>query len=536
MDAPARTRAALVAAACTIALAAAPLEAAQGAVAASAGTRAAAALAARDAGLLGPCRRAVAAGRTLVACGGGLGAVSATGPSAARRAGARGRLRLPPLRRGGQLVLVVAAPARLHYVRFALPPSATPRAVTVSSAPAGRRLVARARLARRTLRPVLWRSAAVAPARPAAVRAPAAPAGAPAPPAAPAGPAEDPPPPDRGGPAWVPPPLAGCSQLAPGAGQPDAALDQRWTPAGPGWAGGDATYSVALPDGRTVWIFGDTFIGAVSPDRQRGPGTAMVRNAAVVEDRGALRTLVSGTPGHPESLVNADAGSWFWPGDGVVEGQELRLFMTRFRPTGTGEWDFGAAETVVASFALPDLRFQGIRRVADAAPVTWGAATLETADGTYVYGVEDAHPGGFAHVARAPNGVQGPWEYWTGNGWSARAEDSARIAAGVSNQFSVIAAAGRFVLVNQAPVFGRQIAVAPAADPWGPFDARTTVFTAPSPGPGRYAYNATAHPEASSGGRLLVSYNTNSFDPATVRSDADSYRPRFVQVPLCGSG
>ncbi|MFN8133591.1 MAG: hypothetical protein U0R70_18770 [Solirubrobacteraceae bacterium] len=334
----------------------------------------------------------------------------------------------------------------------------------------------------------------------------------------------------------MPAPLADCPALAPGAGQPDAALDQRWTPSGPGWAGGDATYSVALPDGRTVWIFGDTFIGAVSPDRQRGPGTAMVRNSAVVEDHGALRTLISGTPGHPGSLVTADPGSWFWPGDGVVEGQELRLFMTRFRATGGGEWDFGAAETVVASFALPDLRFQGIRRVADAAPVTWGAATLETADGTYVYGVEDAHPGGFAHVARARNGIQGAWEYWTGRGWSDRAADSARVAAGVSNQFSVIAAGGQYVLVNQAPVFGRQIAVAPAADPWGPFDAVTPVYTAPSPGPGRYAYNATAHPEASSGGRLLVSYNTNSFDPATVRSDADSYRPRFVQVPLCGGG
>ena len=62
----------------------------------------------------------------------------------------------------------------------------------------------------------------------------------------------------------------------------------------------------------------------------------MVRNSAVVEDHGALRTLISGTPGHPGSLVTADPGSWFWPGDGVVEGQELRLFMTRFRATGGG--------------------------------------------------------------------------------------------------------------------------------------------------------------------------------------------------------
>ena len=29
-----------------------------------------------------------------------------------------------------------------------------------------------------------------------------------------------------------------------------------------GWLGGDAAYSVPLSPGRTLWLFGDTFIGA----------------------------------------------------------------------------------------------------------------------------------------------------------------------------------------------------------------------------------------------------------------------------------
>ena len=36
-----------------------------------------------------------------------------------------------------------------------------------------------------------------------------------------------------------------------------------------GFTGGDGTYSVLLPDGRTVWIFGDTFLGTVNPDLTR---------------------------------------------------------------------------------------------------------------------------------------------------------------------------------------------------------------------------------------------------------------------------
>ena len=37
----------------------------------------------------------------------------------------------------------------------------------------------------------------------------------------------------------------------------------------PGFTGGDGTYSVELPDGRTVWMFGDTFIGEVSDELTR---------------------------------------------------------------------------------------------------------------------------------------------------------------------------------------------------------------------------------------------------------------------------
>src|SRR5512133_3651344 len=36
-----------------------------------------------------------------------------------------------------------------------------------------------------------------------------------------------------------------------------------------GVTGADGEYSVLLADGRTVWIFGDSFLGTVKPDRSR---------------------------------------------------------------------------------------------------------------------------------------------------------------------------------------------------------------------------------------------------------------------------
>ena len=36
-----------------------------------------------------------------------------------------------------------------------------------------------------------------------------------------------------------------------------------------GFTGGDGVYSVPLPDGRTAWFFGDSFIGGVREDGSR---------------------------------------------------------------------------------------------------------------------------------------------------------------------------------------------------------------------------------------------------------------------------
>lgn len=71
-----------------------------------------------------------------------------------------------------------------------------------------------------------------------------------------------------------------------------------------GYTGGDGTISVLLPDGRTVWIFGDTFLGAVNPDNTRPKMTPVfIRNSVVVQDGNSVITLHQGTPEHPVSFV-----------------------------------------------------------------------------------------------------------------------------------------------------------------------------------------------------------------------------------------
>src|SRR4051794_15263384 len=200
----------------------------------------------------------------------------------------------------------------------------------------------------------------------------------------------------------------------------DDALNSLWTVCGPGWTGGDGAYSARLPDGREVWAFGDTFLGRVNPDGSRPADSPMARNSLVVQDGTRLTTLRGGTSAQPASLVSpADPASWYWSGTPVVEGSKLYWFLSRWRATGGGSWDFSYQDTAVATFSLPDLRLESVTTVPGSSSVLWGAAVLDDGAYTYVYGTENSGGHRYAHVARAPRGlVTGGWEYFTGSGWS----------------------------------------------------------------------------------------------------------------------
>jgi hypothetical protein len=162
----------------------------------------------------------------------------------------------------------------------------------------------------------------------------------------------------------------------------------------------------------------------------------------------------------------------------------------------------------------------------------WGAWVVEDGAHTYVYGVEDRGLDKFVHVARTTrDDLGGAWRFWDGRDWTEDPAASARVASGVSNQFSVVRRGARWTLVTQAGTFGREISVRSASGPAGPWGAPRTVYTTPQWGGRSYTYNATAHPELATGDELVIGYNVNSLDGSELAGDADLYRPRFVRVP-----
>lgn len=329
----------------------------------------------------------------------------------------------------------------------------------------------------------------------------------------------------------------------------DERFDAQFTSFGPGWTGGDSTYSVELPDGRTLWLFSDTFVGLVNPSRTRPRNAPMVHNSLVVQDRDELTTKVGDIGGIPQSFfADPDWDSWYWVYDATVEttatGGVVRVFLIRFQRTPEGGmWGFEWMDNALATLSLPELEVVSIDPLPSGHGVAWGAALLEHGEHVYIYGTEDLGDDKHMHLARArTGGVADPaaWEYATGPGkeaWSSDPADSARLVTGVGNEYSVTHVNGAFLLITMDSLtrLSPELVAYTACDPAGPFEGRTVLYVTPeAEEAGVLTYNAHAHPQFTEAGALLVSYNVNASDVAWVFADADLYRPRFVRVPLRG--
>lgn len=295
-----------------------------------------------------------------------------------------------------------------------------------------------------------------------------------------------------------------------------------------GWTGGDATYSIPLPDGRTLWLFGDSFIGTVNANRTRAGG-GFVRNAFVVQDGTNLTTLTGGVSAY---MVPADAGWWYWPGHGLAHGDTLQVMLFGFKSTGGGAWDFAYASLDVATFHLPDFTLLSIERKKTDPETNYGACILEDGAYTYLYGSEKQGLSKFLHVARVKgHNLNSPWEYFNGTDWTSDPAASARVFANVSDEFSVFKHNNRYYLLTQHHILGGEIYLYDSDSPVIGFDHKRTVYCTPQTHEGNlFTYNAFAHTEFSGNGELLVSYNVNSSVFGDLFSNADNYRPFFVRV------
>jgi uncharacterized protein DUF4185/uncharacterized protein DUF5005 len=332
-------------------------------------------------------------------------------------------------------------------------------------------------------------------------------------------------------------------------GTADQQFDQLFTQNGPGWTGGDSTYSLPLPDGRVLWMFSDSYIGTVDPaTRTRSNYLFNVHNALVTTSAGGQNFTTLYPSGssvdQPASyFIPAVSSDWFWVGDGVADAaqNQLQMFLLEFK-VGSTPGSFQFVGNTVVTLSLPDLAVVSYQPLNLPVTIEWGSSLMVDGDWLYIYGIEDLGVTKYAHVARTTGDqVANPsaWTYWNGSGWVSDEASSARLLTdSISNEYSVSKINGSYVLVamdTSAPYgMWKDIVTYTSSSPTGPWGRRTVVYATPETGQGNLVtYDPRAHPEFTANGQLLISYNVNSLVPQDL-VNADDYRAKFIRVPIDG--
>lgn len=300
---------------------------------------------------------------------------------------------------------------------------------------------------------------------------------------------------------------------------------------GNGWTGADATYSTPLPDGRILWMFGDTFLGTVRADRSR-PGSPLLRNSLVIQDGDELVTKYQMDQGKPTSFISPTReDQWYWPLDATVFQNELHFLLGRLTQTqADGMWSFAYVGFDLAILSLDDFSVKSLQTKVSNPDISYGSCLWEDDDYTYIYGISTRPFQKRAHVARvAGRDLRQTWEFFNGTHWTEEPSNYV-IAEGVSDQFSIFKNEGIYYIVTHEIIFGDKIFIAQSPSPTGPFSNRKTLYCTPESGGNIFTYNSSVHPELSENDELRISYNINSFDFGDLFENADLYRPRFIKV------
>ncbi|MEO6832226.1 MAG: hypothetical protein ABI378_07500 [Chitinophagaceae bacterium] len=317
----------------------------------------------------------------------------------------------------------------------------------------------------------------------------------------------------------------------------------------------DGALSVALSNGKSLFLFGDSYIDNYDPVTKTVPCLFQVRSAGLLVDpanpiNGAVTLTGSGSPKSYFAL-GTDNSYWFWPGTGYQQGDTAYVFMSRLHLTGTGgSFGFeGVDSQYVAKIKVPEMIVAGFASLGSRMKITFGHGEVHEGGFYYAYGTRDNGFGNDVFVARYPeNNIYAAWEYFNGSGWNTDINTAAKIYSEFTSSFHVFKLAGKYVLLTtQFSVGcdqGKEIYSYTSNSLTGPFSNKKMIWTVNDTLQGHYPffYLAYAHPEIDNGKQeLLVTYCINGYGSCVNtcinnRLDPNMYRPRAIRVPYSVMG
>lgn len=327
----------------------------------------------------------------------------------------------------------------------------------------------------------------------------------------------------------------------------NALYTEMFRPLSGGWTAGDGTISVPLPDGRVLWLFGDSYIVDVRPSDTTLPCLFQVRNAVMVQNGITFHTLLDSSQTGVQRTFFRDYPwsdtSLYWPGSGFVEKDTIYIFLGKVKNNAS----MTALGNFVAKLHYPDLKVLSLSPLPDFNKINFGVSVVyDTASGYFLaYGVRANWIVFEPYIARFKlNHILDEWEYYTGSDWSKDVTNAKKISDGaMCAAYGVVQRNRMYYLISQdngflTPGAGRHLYAFRSSSPVGPFIGQQLLYTIEDKWKGEYlvTYNAMPHPQVFRDS-LCIGYNVNGNDSTcrkdiwTERLNADCYRPKFIAVP-----
>ncbi|MCX7699257.1 MAG: hypothetical protein N2039_00100 [Gemmataceae bacterium] len=317
-----------------------------------------------------------------------------------------------------------------------------------------------------------------------------------------------------------------------------------------GWTGADGAYSIPLNERRTLWLFGDTWIGRIENGRR--VASRLINNSGAWQDLSPPsppRFFWRGTANEPAALLPASTSdTWLWPGDGAVVQGKLFLFVhvVRRQPKGPPafQFDWFADELWCIDEPTEEPTKWSPRRLPLDPRWRWGVACRVSGEHLFVYSL----PNGPRRPLEAPVVVGRTWltdlvrgqPVWEtlaeGDRWTTDLDAAQPIFRDGASEMSVQQVRGfdGFWAVYMPLGISRDIVVRHAPTPAGPWSQPLKVYRCPKEEKDLFVYAAKGHAELSEkDGQIIITYCRNlaaSLGEHVKRPDV--YRPQFVEVQL----
>jgi len=336
-------------------------------------------------------------------------------------------------------------------------------------------------------------------------------------------------------------------------------------PLAQGWQGADAAYSIPLPDGRIIWIFGDTLYGNERVVSSTG-WPRMVHNSLGIssckDSTWSIEYAIKkDAEGNPVSFFEPkNPETYYWALDGVYHDGNLWITLLCLELDPSGGIGFMTCGSDLAKVSNLDKNAQEWEvtispLAANGTKAYPSASTVIEGDYLYLFALDELEDRPMiitrVHLEKLEQ-TQENIEYFAKDGtWKKGlvAADAKGIMKPGASEISVRyhADLGKWIAIMTGPEFMSNNVVARTAKKIeGPWSESKVIYYYPEMqysydkyDKDTYCYAAKEHPEFAVKGSLFLTYVCNTFANEKLATHLDIYFPKSIYMPLekiIGSG